>query len=182
MGWLIIACEIGFWIFVIAGLFTRYVLKRKKAGAILLLCTPIIDLILIIATVYDLKSGQSATFIHGLAAYYIGMTIAFGQQMVQWADVRFAYFFSNGPKPQKKAKFGREHARLERRGWYQHLLGWVVGNLLLFSMMLFVGDPERTEELFKVFTIWGLVLAVDFVISFSYTIFPRKRTSITNEW
>ncbi|MDZ5471421.1 hypothetical protein SM124_06635 [Bacillus sp. 31A1R] len=176
IGWFILACEIGFWIFVLAGLVARYIFKQVKLSTFLLLCTPVIDLFLIIATVIDLKNGATATFFHGVAAYYIGMTIAFGKRMIQWADVRFAYKFANGPKPPEKIKHGREHAKRERQGWYRHALGWVVGNVMLLSMILIVGDKERTEELFNVMSLWALILAVDFIVSFSYTLFPKKET------
>ncbi len=89
IGWLIIACEIGFWIFVLAELTARYVMNKKKLGTFLLICTPIVDLILLIVTVYDLKNGAVASIVHGIAAIYIGVSIAFGHQMIKWADVRF---------------------------------------------------------------------------------------------
>jgi hypothetical protein len=181
IGWLIIACEIGFWLFVVAGLFTRYILKQKKLGAMLLWCTPVIDLFLIIATVIDLRSGAEATILHGLAAYYIGMTIAFGHRIIQWADERFAYKFSNGPKPTKKAKVGVEHARTERNGWYRHLLGWTIGNGMLIIMILLVGDKSRTEQLVNISYLWTFILAIDFLISFSYTFFPKKDRAAIKE-
>jgi len=30
--WLIAACEIGFWVVITLGLFTRYILKKNKLG------------------------------------------------------------------------------------------------------------------------------------------------------
>jgi hypothetical protein len=68
IGWLIIFCEIGFWVFVLAGLLVRYILKKKKLGTLLLICTPFVDIILLIATVLDLKNGANATTVHGLSA------------------------------------------------------------------------------------------------------------------
>lgn len=173
IGWLIIACEVGFWVFVLAGLVTRYTLGRKKLGGILLLCTPIVDLVLIIATIIDLQNGQQATFFHGLAAYYIGMTVALGNRMIQWADARFAYRFADGEKPKKLVLFGAEHAKKERSGWYRHLLGWAIGNTLLAGMIIFIGR-QQTEELLKVMSLWMMVLAADFIWSFSYTVFPKR--------
>ncbi|WP_108671533.1 hypothetical protein [Peribacillus acanthi] len=176
IAWLIIACEIGFWIFIVLGLVSRYILKWKKTGMILILCTPVIDLVLILATIMDLKNGQEATFFHGLAAYYIGMTIAFGKRMIEWADERFAYRFSNGNKPAKKITHGPIHAKQERNAWFRHLLGYVIGNALLLGMIWFVGDSTRTEELKNVMKLWSFLLLIDFIWSFSYTIFPKKQT------
>ncbi|MFM1654812.1 hypothetical protein ACI7RC_22330 [Brevibacillus sp. B_LB10_24] len=175
IGWLILACEIGFWVFVCAGLFTRYVLHLKKLSGILLLCTPLLDLILIVMTVADMKNGAAADFFHGLAAIYVGVTVAFGHQMIQWMDKYFAYWFAKGAKPERTAKYGPEHAKRERMGWYRHLLAWAIGVALLFGIIAIVGNPEQTDKLQKMAGGWSIVLLIDFVISFSYTIMPRKR-------
>jgi len=169
----IIGCEIGFWVFVIAGLFCRYILKRKKLGAGLLLMTPVVDLALLIATLLDLRSGAVATMAHGIAAIYIGASIAYGHRMIRWADERFAYRFANGPAPMKKPKHGAAHARHERIGWLLHLLAWLIGCGILYGIIFLVDDPSRTESLFNVVRGWSIVLGIDFLISFSYTLFPR---------
>ncbi|WP_166672442.1 MULTISPECIES: hypothetical protein [Cytobacillus] len=62
--------------------------------------------------------------------------------MIQWADERFAYKFGNGPKPEKLAKYGREHAGRERIGWYRHLLAWIIGLILLMAMILYIGNLQ----------------------------------------
>ncbi|MDI5788286.1 hypothetical protein PO124_07245 [Bacillus licheniformis] len=49
--------------------------------------------------------------LHGIAAVYIGVSIAFGSRMIKWADERFAYRFAGGPKPDKGPQYGREHAK-----------------------------------------------------------------------
>lgn len=173
---LIIGCEIAFWVFVLAGLCARYLLGWKKTGALLLMATPIVDLVLIVATIIDLKNGAIASVTHGLAAIYIGVTVAFGHRMIKWADERFAYKYGNGAKPQKKPKYGTEHARYERRGWFRHLIAWVIGSVLLYAMIVFVNDPERTKQLGALVRVWAIVLGIDFLISFSYTLWPRKQT------
>ncbi len=68
IAWMIVACEIGFWIVIILGLFTRYVLKKNKLGLFFLALTPIIDLILLIITAADLYRGATATAAHAIAA------------------------------------------------------------------------------------------------------------------
>lgn len=172
---LIIGCEIAFWVLVLAGLGARYLLRWKRTGALLLVATPIVDLILIAATVIDLRNGAVATFTHGLAAVYIGVTVAFGHRMIRWADERFAHKFGGGAMPVQKPKYGVEHARFERQGWYRHLLAWLIGAALLYAMILFVNDPSRTGQLGGVAMKWAVILGIDFLISFSYTLWPRKR-------
>lgn len=61
-------------------------IEKEKLGGFLLICSPIVNLILLIATVFDIKNGAVATAVHGLAAIYIGVSIAFGPQIIQWAD------------------------------------------------------------------------------------------------
>lgn len=177
IGLMIIACEVGFWVFVLAGLFFRYVLRQRKLGAALLFCTPVADLVLIIATVIDLSDGGRADFFHGLAAIYIGVTIAFGRGMINWADERFAYRFAGGPKPARTPKFGAEHAKNERQGWLKHLLAWAIGISILTGMLVYVGDAEQTQALATIIKIWSTVLAVDFLVGYSYTIWPRENSS-----
>lgn len=174
IGWLIIGCEVAFWIFVLAGLCTRYLFKNKRLGGLLLLCTPLVDLVLLAATAIDLKQGATATIYHGIAAIYLGSTIAFGHRMIQWADQHFAYRFAGGSKPEKKPKRGAAHARVERQGWYRHLLSWVIGSAILMLMIVWVGDRTKTE-MFELFIWrWAMVLGIDFLISFSYTLWPRN--------
>ncbi|WP_042142318.1 hypothetical protein [Paucisalibacillus sp. EB02] len=174
IGWLIIACEIGFWVFVIAGLFSRYILKNKQLSNVLLICTPIVDIVLLIVTFIDLKNGAVASTIHGIAAIYIGVSIAFGHQMIAWADKQFSYYFAGGEKPVGGKKYGAEHAKLERVGWFRHFLAWVMGSLTLIGIIILIDNTDQTEALIGTLKLWSLILVVDFVISFSYTIFPRK--------
>ncbi|SES98868.1 hypothetical protein SAMN05216389_10470 [Oceanobacillus limi] len=174
IGWLIIACEIGFWIFVLLGLVTRYIFKKKKLGGIFLICTPIVDIILLIATVVDLKNGAIASTVHGVAAIYIGVSIAFGHRMIKWADEQFSYRLANGVKPEKKKKYGKEYAKQERDGWFRHFLSWLVGGTILAGIILFIDNPDQTAALLRTLQLWSVVLVIDFVISFSYTIFPKK--------
>lgn len=101
IGILIIICEISFWLFVLLGLFSRYVLGKNKVGATLLLATPIIDLLLVIFTIADINKGSEITVFHGLAAVYLGVTIAFGHSMIKWMDAHFSYRFAAGEKPVK---------------------------------------------------------------------------------
>ncbi|MGN6710328.1 hypothetical protein [Anaerocolumna jejuensis] len=172
---LIIACEIGFWVFVLSGLVTRYIFKQKKLGTFILLLTPVVDIVLLIATVIDLRNGAAASSFHGLAAIYIGVSISFGRKMIHWADEQFAYHFVHGPVPSQSPKYGMEHARHERKGWYIHMRAWIIGSLLLYGMVLFVNDSDKTANLVQTIRFWGMILLIDFFISFSYTLWPRKQ-------
>ncbi|WIV21317.1 hypothetical protein QPK24_11860 [Paenibacillus polygoni] len=175
----IIACEIGFWIFVLGGLCCRYVLQKKRLGNILLFGTPVIDLALLVATVISLQNGAQATTAHALAAVYIGVSIGLGHRMIKWMDQRFMYWFAKGPKPQKK--YGKEHARDEIRGFAAHLVSWMIGCLLLYGMMIWINNEVNTEPFRETVKIWSTILIIDLLISASYTLWPRlEKESKTN--
>lgn len=181
IGWLIVAGEVAFWVFVLAGLFARYVLRKEKLGTLLLLGTPIIDLLLIVFTVIDLQNGTPAGAFHGLAAIYVGATVAFGRSIIAWADARFLYWFANGPKPAGKPKYGKSRALRERLGWYKHLLAWALGSALLYGMVLFIDNPEQTKQLQQMSNVWFVILIVDFAVSFSYTLWPKQAKSAASD-
>ncbi|MEW6635793.1 MAG: hypothetical protein AB1425_03160 [Actinomycetota bacterium] len=174
IGAFIVVCEVAFWVLVVTGLAVRYLGGRRLLGAALLAMTPVVDVVLIVATVVDLRAGASVGFFHGLAAVYVGVSVAFGHRMIRWADERFAHRFAGGPPPQRPPKYGREHARYERGGWYRHLLAWCIGSALLVGMAWLVGDPEASEALLGKAVLWACVVAIDFVWSFSYTLWPRR--------
>ena len=89
--WLIVGCEIAFWLLLMLALVVRYVLQRNALSRALLLALPAADLLLLAFTALDLRAGTPATFAHGLATAYVGFTIAFGGVAVRWADRRFAH-------------------------------------------------------------------------------------------
>ena len=171
---LIVACEIGFWVLLLAGLFARYVLKLRRVSAALLIAVPIVDVVLLAATAIDLRRGAEATTGHGLAAIYLAVTVVFGHRMIRWADVRFAHRFAGGPAPDRGPRVGREHAARERKAWLEHLLAYVLGAGFLGLFTLIAGGMDRGAALWSVMGVWSLVLVIDFVISFSYTLMPRK--------
>ena len=172
---LIVACEVGFWVALLAGLAARYALRRPRLGAALLVCVPLVDGVLLVASVVDLRDGGEAGVGHGLAAVYLGVSVAWGSSMVRWADARFAHRFAGGPPPWRPPGTGKEHARHERRQWGRHLLAWAVGCALLLGGTAIVGDAGRTGALSEIARGWTLVLAIDFAWAFSYTLWPRRR-------
>ena len=75
---LIVGCEVAFWLVLLLSLSVRYLLRREVLSRWLLRTLPVIDLLLLIFTAWDLNAGSPATLAHGLAAVYVGFTIAFG--------------------------------------------------------------------------------------------------------
>ncbi len=173
IGWLIIASEIGFWVFIALGLVTRYVFKANKLGLFFLALTPLIDLILLVTTSVDLFRGSTATMAHAIAAVYIGVSVAFGKSMIEWADVRFQYYITRQGRPPKK-RVGMDYAKHYFKSWGQHVLAYVIGAGFLAILIFFISDPSRTEALDKVLKLWTLVLGIDFVIALSHFVWPKK--------
>ena len=145
--WLIIACEAAFCVVLAVALAARYLLTQERLSRALLLSLPGIDLLLLLFTAIDLKSGTPATFAHGLATVYIGFTIAFGGVLVKWADVRFAHRFAGGPQPAAAPSLGWPAVRYEFSLWGRSILAWVIALSCLGGLIAFVGDTGNTTEL-----------------------------------
>jgi hypothetical protein len=171
---LIIACEIGFWVLLGAGLVARYLLRARTLSTLLLVSVPLVDVVLLAVTAIDLRRGGEAGIAHGLAAVYIGVSLAFGHQLVNWADQRFAHRFAGGPAPVRPPRTGRAHAARERRQWLRHLLAFAVAATVLAVLTLIVGDLGRTVPLWAVMAPWSIALVIDFIVAFSYTLSPRS--------
>lgn len=173
VAWAIIASEVSFWIVIASGLVARYLLRRQRLGLALLMMTPVIDLILLILTAIDLSRGASATFVHGLAAVYIGVSLVFGKSMIAWADNRFRRHVLKEPVDTIQ-RYGMEHAIHYAKGFLKHIAAFLIGGGLLGLMIWWVGDPARTESLLGVLWRWAIVLAIDFVITVSFFLWPKK--------
>jgi len=171
----IIACEISFWLFLGAGLASRYLLNLRTLGAALLICVPLVDLILLAATIIDLRGGAEASFAHGLAAVYLGFSVAFGHGIIRWADARFAHRFAGGPPPEPKPKHGKEKIAHEWQEFGKGSVAWAISCALLAGAIVFVNDPASTEAFVSWIGRLTLVLGVWFVFwPLGYTVFPPK--------
>ncbi len=170
----IILCEVVFWVFVLGGLAVRYLLKCRSLGLVLLALAPVIDLVLLAVTVLDLRTGGTPTMAHGLAAVYIGVSAAFGKKMIAWADRRFAAKLCKETGTPLEKNFGTAHAAQERRDWLRHLLAFTIGTLLILLMIFLIREAAQAQVLLRIVKTWGIVLLIDFIVSFSYTLCPRK--------
>jgi hypothetical protein len=171
---IIVGAEIAFWVVLVAGLVARYLLGRRALGAVLLAAAPAIDLVLLTASVIDLANGATAGVEHGLAAAYIGFSVAFGHSVIRWADARFAHRFAEGPPPPKPPRHGRARALHEWREFRKAALAWAIACGLLLAAIAIVGDAARTEALQ-----WWLVrltgvLAIWSLWPITYTLWPAR--------
>ncbi|MGH8107603.1 MAG: hypothetical protein ACREO1_02655, partial [Arenimonas sp.] len=107
----------------------------------------VLDLALLIFTAIDLGSGTAASFAHGLAAAYVGFTVAFGGVAVSWADQRFAHRFANAPAPSKAPTRGWPALRYELLLWLRCLVAVAITMVLLLGLIVFVNNEAATEAL-----------------------------------
>jgi hypothetical protein len=71
------------------------------------------------------------------------------------------------PRPVKPPKNGPERARRERAGWFRHLLAYGVGVGIMIGLGLLSG--RGYDAVLVPAGTWTLVLAIDAVVSFSYS-------------
>ncbi|TDW64172.1 hypothetical protein EDF51_1143 [Curtobacterium sp. PhB25] len=168
----IVFCEVAFWVAVLGGLTARYVFRRPRLGVAMLLAAPVVDAVLLVLVTVDLLGGGTASWHHGLAAIYIGVSVAYGHRMIAWADVRFIHRFAGGPAPERLS--GRRYTLrcwgdVARTGLAVLIAAGILGGLIVL-----VANPARTIELQGTFALLGVVFGVEVLWAISYTVWPRK--------
>jgi hypothetical protein len=178
IGWMIVLCEVAFWVVILTGLSLRYLFNLKKLGFFFLALTPLIDLILIAITSFDLYRGATATVAHGLAAVYIGVSLAFGKNMIDWIDVRFQKYILKTDASMPEKLTGIPFANHYAKGFIRHLIAFAIGCSILALMIFYIDDSSRTEALYGIMKVWGFILAIDVYITSSYFFWPKKPKTV----
>lgn len=170
---LIIACEVGFWVLLALGLAVRYLLKWRRTSVVLLLCEPLLELVLFVATAVDLKNGAEPGWEHGLAAIYIGYTVAYGHYTIRWLDGHAAYRLGGAPRPPKPPQYGMARARHEGGLWLRTLLGAAVACALLQGAVWYVGDGD-TSSLRSFQWVALRAAGIHGLVALAYLIWPKQ--------
>lgn len=144
---LIVGCEVTFWVVLLLGLVVRYLLCREAVSRWLLLALPLIDIFLLVFTAFDLRAGTTATFAHGLAAAYVGFTVAFGSIAVRWADAHFAHRFASGAAPQKAPSTGWGVVHYDLKLWLRCVLECIITLAIIEGLVAFVANEAITSPL-----------------------------------
>ncbi|WP_414051448.1 hypothetical protein [Macrococcus animalis] len=176
---LIIAAEIMFWVFIILGLIARYTFKKEKLSLILLSSTISVDLFLVICTTIDLRSGNEASVFHGIAAVYIGVSLMFGKQMIQYADNKYQVLILKRNIDENKLS-GMDYARNYLLSYIKHIGAFIIAYLLIMIMKWLINDSNQTKQLTGIINIWQVVLIIDLIITISWFIWPKKRKDTVN--
>jgi hypothetical protein len=167
----IIASEIAFWTLLVGGLYVRYALGRPRMSALMLVAAAATDLVVLAVAGLDLAGGAAAQTSHVFAALAVAYSVVYARHLVAIAD-RFVLrrLGREVVQPQRPPKAVRERA-----GWYRHARMWAVGVPLLGAFSLLA---DEGEALLAAAGIWTAILAIDFVVSFSYSVrslAPRPR-------
>ncbi|MEV4332376.1 hypothetical protein AB0K02_17865 [Streptomyces sp. NPDC049597] len=178
---LIVVCEVGFWVLLAAGLATRYLLRMPRTGAALLLCEPLLEVVLLVATAVDLENGAEPSWKHGLAALYIGYTVGHGHRTVTWLDGHAAHRFGGAPPPAKPPRYGMARAKHEGRVWLGTLIAAAVTTVLLRVAIWYVGDASRTGSLESWTTVAWQAAGIHGLIALSYAVWPKKAPKTDQE-
>src|SRR4030095_6640333 len=134
-----VGCEIAFWILLLLGLVVRYPAGRPRLGAVVLACVPVGDLVRLVAPVLYLRAGGVPDAVTGLAAVYIGISLAFGPGLVRRMDARFAHRHGVGPPVPARPRHGRQRAAYEWAEFRKAALAFVIATLLLLGGVALVG-------------------------------------------
>ncbi|MFF2134676.1 hypothetical protein [Streptomyces sp. NPDC058193] len=171
---LIVLCEAGFWVLLAAGLALRYVARKPRLGATVLLCEPLLEVVLLVVTAIDLKNGAVPDWKHGLAAVYIGFTVGLGHSTVTWVDARVAHRFAGGPPPVKPPKYGMARAAHEWRTAARWIVAAGTAMALLQAAIWYVGGDGDTGSLqmWQQKMLW--VIGINLVIAVGYTVWPKQ--------
>ncbi|MCB5165172.1 hypothetical protein LG634_10070 [Streptomyces bambusae] len=170
---LIIACEVAFWLLLAAGLALRYVARMPRAGAAVLMCEPLLEALLLVVTVIDLRNGAEPDWKHGLAAVYIGFSVGLGRHTIRRVDAYVAHRFAGGPEPVKPPAAGRARTVYEWQSAGRWILSAAVAWLLLQAAACFVGSAAAAPlHGWQTKMLW--VIGINLVIALSYTFFPKQ--------
>lgn len=171
---LIITCEVAFWVLLAVGLTLRYRTRLRRTSTVLLLVEPVLELLLLVVTAIDLRNGAHPSWEHGLAALYIGYTVAYGHYTIRWLDGHAAHRLAGAPRPPKPPRYGVPRAKHEAKLWLRTLLTAAVAVVLLQLAIWYVGDAARTAPLTQWRTSALTLLALHGAIALSYTLWPKK--------
>ncbi|MGW3009275.1 hypothetical protein ACWC9R_10600 [Streptomyces sp. NPDC001219] len=116
---------------------------RRGLGGALLLCVPLLDIILLAATVISVREGAGPSIWHGLSAAYLGLTVVYGHRTLRWADAKFAHRYGGVAKPERPKLYGRQAIANAWRSWFTFLFAYVLSAALLIGLVVLAGGLSK---------------------------------------
>lgn len=197
---LVIVAEILFFVLLGAFFIMRYWFKKPKIGYVFVVLLILNELFIALIAIYDyVETGKVSSFQVITVLFFIYL-ISLGKKDFLQLDGFFKRkiaIWGGEPVPElphkeihKQELYGTAHAKEERKGWYSHLLIFVIAQFVFLSMSEFAGWQEfslnRIKNMFQIYkdnkinhanSVWGIILIIDFIWSFSYTFWPKKKKS-----
>ncbi|MFF5933284.1 hypothetical protein [Streptomyces sp. NPDC012508] len=170
-----------FWLFLVGGLAARYAVGWRTLGGLLLLCVPLIDVVLLGATVLSIKDGAEPTVWHGLSAAYLGVTVVYGHRTVRWADAKFNRRFGGVAAPPPPERTSREVVSDAWKSWLRFLLAYAISVGMIFGLVALVGTLDRSAPLLVWLNPLTKVLVYSLIWPIATTIWPGKTPEPANE-
>jgi hypothetical protein len=137
---------------------------------------PLVDALLLTATALHLAGGAEADWSHGLAALYLGASVAFGPSLVRAVDRRAA----GAPPP--AAHGDGDRAAAGWRLWLRALWAGGVAAAVLGALVL-IGGPGDTRALWAGGGWFGqlaLIVGVWLLLGPAWTTLTRTRKERTS--
>lgn len=200
---LFIAVEVVFWLSIALFIILRYLLGWKKISIWILplfIASIIADLFL---GWIDYKQTGEFSIFQLIVLIFVVYAITSGytdfRRLDVWIQQKIAKW-KGLPEPDVSwklpPKYGKEHAKYERRGWYLHVLTFVLF-LIIFYLLTGTNDAFQWDDLTRgqfysdwwknkregifgdpilnqITQVWFLIIIIDGIISFSYTFSPNK--------
>lgn len=168
----IIACEIAFWVVLVSGLALRYPMRRPRLGLAVLASVPLVDVVLLAVTAWDLHRGGTPSPAHAVSAIYLGISLAYGHKLIRWMDEKFAVRY-NGATPRPRL-WGREYTKECWADVLRTLLAAGIAAAVTWGLVSLAGDPSAVEVLEENYAWLRLILIIDVLWAVSYTLWPRR--------
>ncbi|SHF42444.1 hypothetical protein [Streptoalloteichus hindustanus] len=160
----VIGCEVGFWVLLLAGLLTRYLLRAPRVGAALLLLAAGTQVVLLVTGAVDLAGGSTASIAHVIAAVAVAIAAVSGRHHLHTADRWVRRRLGRDQEAPAPPLPPRAHARQKRRDFALRAAEWAVAMALLTGGAALADfDQARSAALFGGMAIWTVVLVVDLV-------------------
>ena len=114
----------------------------------MLLCEPLLEVVLLVVTALDLKNGAEPDWKHGLAALYIGYTVATATARSSGSTATPPTASAARPPPAEPPRYGTARAQHEGKLWLR-TRGWrpPSPSALLQLAIWYVGDAGDTGSL-----------------------------------
>lgn len=163
--WAIIGVELAFWLFLLAGVAARYLLRRTRLSTVLLLCVPLLDIVLLVLTAIDIGRGAEPSLAHAVAALYLGFTVAFGHPMIRSVDGWFGRRFGDLPPRPAPIKHGPVYVRGLWIEWLRLILMATIATVATALILLGGGRelPGSIDEAREAGPVTSIIIRVWFI-------------------